>query len=80
MYLFECQTYKHLYTHTGDSYEGQYKSDQLHGVGSYAFRNGDRYVGAFADGDFDGYGVLYSSEGKVLKKGFWKGRKLVEEK
>ena len=34
----------------GDTYEGEWKNDKLHGQGTYTFANGNKYVGNYKDG------------------------------
>jgi hypothetical protein len=34
--------------------------------------SGEKYVGSFIRGRFDGLGILYSPEGEILKKGLWR--------
>ena len=44
----------------GDKYVGEWKEDQMHGLGTYTWANGDKYIGEFRDGR-NTYGVQYSA-------------------
>jgi hypothetical protein len=57
----------------------QYKDNTFNGLGSYTYANGERHVGSFLGGNFDGFGVVYSANGQLLKKGFWKNDEYVGE-
>ena len=44
--------------HNGDEYNGEFKLRQKHGIGTYIFNNGDKYIGSFimgkkGEGQFD---------------------------
>ena len=34
----------------GDTYEGEWKNDQVHGQGTYTYASGEKYVGEYRDG------------------------------
>jgi len=40
------------------------------------YSNGDRYDGGFANGYYEGYGVLFDKFGNIQWKGIWKRGKL----
>jgi len=44
----------------GDKYVGEWKENQMHGLGTYTWANGDKYIGEFRDGR-NTYGVQYSA-------------------
>lgn len=65
-------------------YRGVFWNDLEHGKGilEYIAKSGkkDVYVGYFADGVFDGEGVIYASDGTILEEGIYENDELKEEK
>jgi len=55
----------------GDFIDGYYKAGLLE-KGIYRYAEGRTYEGNFKNGQFDGYGVAKSAEGKVIHDGEWK--------
>ena len=48
----------------GDTYEGEWKNDVIHGQGTYTFANGEKYVGNFKDGKRHGQGTYTFASGE----------------
>jgi hypothetical protein len=48
-----------LTTPKGTRYQGQFKNNKAHGLGLNILKNGDVYVGSFADGQRTGIGITY---------------------
>jgi hypothetical protein len=48
----------------------------VNGYGTYTWPNGNKYVGEFKDGNFNGQGTLTTSDGTV-ESGTWEDNKLV---
>jgi len=55
----------------GAVYKGGKKNDKSHGKGSLIFAEGDKYVGDFENGDFNGQGTMYDKDGTVIYSGKW---------
>ena len=66
-------------TNLGKSYEGQFKENAFDGLGTLTYANGEKHVGSFREGQSVGFGILYSADGKILKKGFWKEDNFIGE-
>ena len=47
-----------MFWEDGTKYEGQFKLDQPHGKGRKIFSNGEYYIGHFAYGKANGYGIF----------------------
>jgi len=62
------------YDGAGESYEGNYKNDKKHGLGTYRWKSGNWYQGNFSNDNRDGYGEMYWVDGTVYK-GEWKNGK-----
>ncbi len=45
----------------------------------YTYANGENYIGQFLNGNFEGFGILNSANGKILKNGLWRMNKYAEE-
>ena len=43
-----------MYYRSGNTYQGQWKNDQLCGIGVFHFKNGNYYEGNFSNGNFEG--------------------------
>ncbi len=56
----------------GARFVGQIDNGLFHGDGKYYFKDGRSYDGQFKFGKFDGRGVLYAANGKVIKSGSWR--------
>jgi hypothetical protein len=41
------------------------------GQGTLTFSNGAKYVGEFRDGQYNGQGIQYSTDGSILQSGIW---------
>jgi len=46
----------------GRTYTGQWKQNNMHGVGELRFLNGDKYIGKFYNGVYDGMMEFYNSK------------------
>jgi hypothetical protein len=58
-----------------DSYEGEFKSGQPEGDGTYTWDNGNRYTGKFVKGLRDGKGTMFYKRTNApdsIVEGFWK--------
>jgi hypothetical protein len=49
---------KMVYTQRGDMYDGEWRDDKYHGVGTYRWANGDCFWGSFVGGKRNGAGTL----------------------
>ena len=59
---------KIIYKKTGESYEGDFKNDELTGFGTYKWNNNHIYKGEFLNGNMNGMGYYTWPEG-----GYYKG-------
>ena len=59
---------KVIYKNTGESYEGEFKDDELTGYGCYKWSNNHIYKGQFLNGNMNGIGYYTWPEG-----GYYKG-------
>ena len=60
---------------SGDKYVGEFKDGNPNGQGTFTSPNGAKYVGEYINGQRSGAVIEYSSDGTVLKSGYWlKGR------
>ena len=55
------------------------EGDCNNGYGTYTWANGDKYVGEFKDGNYNGQGTLTYADGRV-DKGIWENGQLLELK
>jgi len=62
-----------------EKYEGEWRHDAWHGLGSLAARTGDRYMGQFLEGVRAGRGVSISGSG-VLHEETWEQGKLAQRR
>jgi hypothetical protein len=62
---------------TYESYMGNYSEDKMHGQGTLVYVNGQKYIGSFKNGLYDGEGTLYNIDGTVQSAGIWKENKFV---
>ena len=53
---------------------GEFKDGEFHGIGTYTFSDGDKYVGEFKDGNSHGQGTVTSKDGETFV-GEWKDDK-----
>jgi len=68
---------KQIYSYRGGHiYEGAFRDGEFHGQGTYFETQGDeileKFVGTWEFGNRNGYGTLYSADGKILQQGEWK--------
>eukprot|EP00747_Dinoflagellata_sp_TGD_P006397 gnl/TRDRNA2_/TRDRNA2_116076_c0_seq2.p1 gnl/TRDRNA2_/TRDRNA2_116076_c0~~gnl/TRDRNA2_/TRDRNA2_116076_c0_seq2.p1 ORF type:complete len:200 (+),score=23.56 gnl/TRDRNA2_/TRDRNA2_116076_c0_seq2:33-632(+) len=56
--------------HKGDSYQGEFCEDSVHGQGIFTFANGDVYEGQFVNGQRHGQGRLVWSDGDCFEGQF----------
>lgn len=56
---------------SGARFEGKFINDKIIS-GTYFFKNGKKYVGEFSNNEFNGYGKLYDSSGKLIYEGIFK--------
>ena len=47
----------------GQTYEGEWKNDKIHGQGTFTYANGDKYVGNYKDGERHGQGTFTFANG-----------------
>lgn len=59
------------YNNDGKSitYNGEFVNGEITGFGTMRFEDGSRHVGFFEKGVLDGYGVWYSPQDKIVRKG-----------
>ena len=62
----------------GRKYEGDFKDEKFHGMGTYTFVNGAKYVGEFQFDKFHGHGIEYLANGSVNRSGRWENDNLVQ--
>ena len=60
-------------------YLGEWKNKNPHGQGTIIYLNGDKYVGEFKDGLYDGWGIL-TKPNEAPQIGIWFNDIFVEEK
>lgn len=58
----------------GDSYEGEYQDNEMHGWGIYTYADGDYYEGEFRHGKPHGKGTYYHASGQKTEGYFHNGR------
>ena len=58
-------------------YTGCFKNNVYQGQGLYQHAGGAVFDGEYRSGERDGFGILYSKDGKVLFQGMWKEGKRV---
>jgi hypothetical protein len=56
----------------GNKYEGGWENDMINGYGRLISINGDYYEGEIKSGVFEGNGIFYSNESKMIYKGEFK--------
>lgn len=61
---------------SGSIYEGKVKN-AIPTYGTLTYKNGDKYIGNFKDGQLNGKGTLTYADGKI-EKGIWKDGELVK--
>jgi hypothetical protein len=61
----------------GERYVGEFKHDDINGVGNYIFYNNEMYSGSFRKGKFHGHGFIYRSDGSVKESGVYENGILV---
>ena len=59
----------------GDTYEGEWKNDVVHGQGTYTFANGEKYVGNFKDGKRHGQGTYTFASGEKYVGNYKDGKR-----
>jgi hypothetical protein len=69
----DCEngTGTYVYKEGSAKYVGDFKNKTPHGKGNCTYANGDRYLGEWAEGAFDGQGVLFLHDGTEIN-GFWR--------
>jgi hypothetical protein len=65
------------YWRNGDRFAGEARTDGT-SRGVLTFANGQRYEGELRDGNRNGFGVVWSSDGSVVMAGRWANGELVE--
>lgn len=64
---------------SGDTYAGAYvrgTPDAFSGNGVYRFANGQTYEGEWANSQYNGFGVLWDAQGRVMQAGIWRNNQL----
>ena len=56
---------------TNRKFSGQYVNGKPDGYGIRSFANGEKYIGYFKEGEYNGEGVFYAKDGTVLQSGNW---------
>ncbi len=57
------------------TYHGKFEDGEIMGIGTMTYEDGSKYVGEFYSGVLNGYGIVYNSDGYIVKKGnFISGR------
>ena len=59
-------------------YIGEVKGYQRHGKGIMTLKNGQKYVGGFVDGKYEGFGTIYNENGEKEMEGTWRAGVLVK--
>ena len=59
----------------GTVYEGYYKEGKYHGLGKFIYENKNVFFGTWKQGKRS-IGILKSSDGSIIKQGFWKNDEL----
>jgi hypothetical protein len=62
-----------------DRYDGEFIFNAPNGRGVYTFSSGGKFVGEFKAAKFNGLGILYSPDAKVVHSGRWEDGKLVQQ-
>lgn len=57
----------------GEVYEGDFKDNLRHGLGTFTYTNGDRYEGYFVEGLKEGYGIYHFANGNRYEGPFKEG-------
>lgn len=63
---------------SANRYIGEVKGYQRHGKGMMVLNNGEKYVGTFANGKYEGFGAIYSKDGEKELEGIWRAGVLVK--
>lgn len=58
------------------NYEGQFSEGKILGVGIMSISGGDTFMGNFIDGQLNGYGKRYNSDGALVERGMYVNNKL----
>ena len=58
-------------SHSGVTFEGEFKNGKMHGLGKYTWSDGSFYEGELKDGKRHGAGLFVRSDGRVYE-GMWK--------
>ena len=69
-------SYTHNQSSLYKSYSGDYVSDKMTGHGTLIQKKGDKYIGSFKDGVYQGEGTMYYADG-TSKSGYWEDHKFV---
>lgn len=73
-----CETGVLILVKDGETYKGSFKNGKLSNQGELSFANGTKYIGQFDNEQLQhGPGVLYATNGTILRRGRWKNGKFV---
>ena len=56
-------------------YEGDFENGLKSGIGTYIYKNGDKYIGGFKNDEKNGYGAYYYNNGDSYLGEFSKNKK-----
>lgn len=73
-YSDERDGYGKMHWRDGDTYEGWWRSDKMHGDGKYVESKGGKYIDEFWDFERSEKGTMYYANGEK-KSGQWKNGK-----
>ena len=59
------------------TFNGKFLNNQIHGLGTYFYKDGRKYVGEFKNGEMDGQGTFTEIDGTILT-GQWKNDKFIK--
>ena len=67
---------RHIYTDV-NFYLFQYKECQINGQGTFTWADGSKWVGAWENGNLNGYAIIYYADGSIDQEGIFKDDKFL---